>query len=359
MLYDQFLNKLHKLDIGYGTFSNVSTGIPIKRSGTPSAGKFYVSNMRTNKIVGGGISDNSGNWSISNLNLDEKYRVIAVDENQVLNAGILDRISPEDATPSESLNSFTIDQIYPSFGWSGEDNYIVIVGDGIEENASVLFGLENPSPDVIQKTQRVAHAKIPASGSGTVDVNITSQGQTITITDGLEFLEYEFLPIVNGDAESGDMTGWTIIDPGVYAATSPAFTNQTETPYEGSYIFYGGDSDAFSKVSQEVQIPSSFDSYIDASNARLDLSWYQGSYDGSDEAEVSYEFLDSVGNSIGGEVSNGLFATQEGWHKRSYEIPIPSGARSVIFYMIYNRTSGSNNNGYIDKIEAVVRQTNS
>jgi hypothetical protein len=43
--------------------------------------------------------------------------------------------------------------------------------------------------------------------------------------------------LLNGDAESGDLTGWTTVNTQIGAVTSQGQSSGTVTPYEGDYLF--------------------------------------------------------------------------------------------------------------------------
>lgn len=334
---------------GNGILSNITTGFVIKRDDVPSKARYWILDRATKHIVHTAVSNDDGEWSATGLNPDRYYLVLCGDETRNLNSGSLDWVKPEEIPePTSTLDTLAVDQHYPIEGYGISSEYVVFIGAGFSDQISVDFGSDT-SPDIVVKNQNVMYAQVPTpSVVDTVDIVIDRGGNTITLTDGFDFLKNESLNILNGDAEDG-MNNWTITDSGVTTVTNPA---NDVGPLDGA-CFYGGDSDSFSKANQTVDLPSSFYTEIDASDAQVRLSWYQSSYSDSDQAEISYEFLDGSDVSIGGEVSNGLIATTEdAWTFREYIFDVPPNARKIIFYMVYNRTAGSNNNGYIDDITA-------
>ena len=63
-------------------------------AGAPAKVPIRVVHRTSNRVVGFTVSDENGNWEVSNLNPDLLYYVIAFDPTEQFNAVVRDRIVP-------------------------------------------------------------------------------------------------------------------------------------------------------------------------------------------------------------------------------------------------------------------------
>ncbi|QKX18573.1 Ig-like domain-containing protein [Microbulbifer sp. YPW1] len=157
------------------------------------------------------------------------------------------------------------------------------------------------------------------------------------------------LPLKNANAEYGSLRYWDVItgNPQIRTATPyPA-------PLGGRYYFYGGSDTAESKISQNVSLvrPGLSESTLDNGKVSVSISWKQSSYDGSDEGQMIFEFLDADGGIISTS-SSGLNSTIDGaWENRFFTADVPSGTRSLNVVVHAFRIAGAAANGHFDNIE--------
>lgn len=183
----------------------------------------------------------------------------------------------------------------------------------------------------------VAPAVVDATIS---DIWVTLVGETDGSTFGVP------LSIINSGANTGDMTGW--VTTGAFGATG---ASGWLVPYDGGFVFYGGAS-ATSSATQTVLIDAASLAKIDSGAAKLNLSWQQNSYAGSDQGGIEITFLDSGGSPLGAAVGLGLLATaaQVWTARRHIGVSVPVGARSVTITMMANRVAGAVADAYFDGI---------
>lgn len=154
--------------------------------------------------------------------------------------------------------------------------------------------------------------------------------------------------VVNPGAEV-DVSGWIV--------TLGNLTRRTSSPdpFEGSGYFYGGASTAETIAYQDIPIPASLHSVVDAGRLRGRVEWHQNGFGPTDddEAEIQIEWYDdgSPETQIGATVSAGLRTFDE-WTERKVWAKAPSGARVMRIVQHMVRQDGSNADGYIDAIKA-------
>lgn len=163
------------------------------------------------------------------------------------------------------------------------------------------------------------------------------------------------LTVTNGDAETGDTTGWTVTSAGWQAAT----VNDTvhPGPYEGTFYFYAG-AVASTAMHQDLAVPAAAEADIDAGKGGFAfIHWRANTYSNTDYPKVRFRFLDGVGTEVG--VSHTVECHTDTGVWRSFELkaPVPVGARTIRLELDCDRTSGSQANGYLDAISDVTLQT--
>ena len=164
--------------------------------------------------------------------------------------------------------------------------------------------------------------------------------------------------IVNGDFETGDLTGWTVTSPN--PSTVPNGTFEIES--FGSYFYRAGQT-TFSEVEQSIDI-SDLASDIDLGVAVATLSGYLGSWSNDDIIVVEAAFLNLTSEDLGSTISisavnnpllnSGSLGLTNPGNLETTIGDIPVGARSIIMRVRSNRTLGFDNDGYADNLSVVV-----
>ena len=164
--------------------------------------------------------------------------------------------------------------------------------------------------------------------------------------------------ILNGDFETGDLTGWTTASPDPSAVLNGTFGIESF----GSYFYRAGQT-AFSEVVQAIDV-SDLSSDIDSGVAEATLSGYLGSWSNDDIIVVEASFFNSTDEDLGNTISisaidnpllssGSLGLTNDGNLETAIG-DIPIGARSIIMKIRSQRTLGSDNDGYADNLSIVV-----
>ncbi len=164
--------------------------------------------------------------------------------------------------------------------------------------------------------------------------------------------------ILNGDFETGDLTGWTTTSPDPSTVLNGTFGIESF----GSYFYRAGQT-AFSEVVQAIDV-SDLSSDIDSGVAEATLSGYLGSWSNDDIIVVEASFFNSIDEDLGNTISisaidnpllssGSLGLTNDGNLETTIG-DIPVGARSIIMKIRSQRTLGSDNDGYADNLSIVV-----
>ena len=164
--------------------------------------------------------------------------------------------------------------------------------------------------------------------------------------------------ILNGDFETGDLTGWTTTSPNPSTVLNGTFGIESF----GSYFYRAGQT-AFSEVVQAIDV-SDLSSDIDSGVAEATLSGYLGSWSNDDIIVVEASFFNSTDEDLGNTISisaidnpllssGSLGLTNDGNLETTIG-DIPIGARSIIMKIRSQRTLGSDNDGYADNLSIVV-----
>lgn len=150
------------------------------------------------------------------------------------------------------------------------------------------------------------------------------------------------LTVTNPDAETGDVTGWTA------TVGSLDVRSSNPLPFEGSFYFDGGNN-LETRANQVIAVPGAQETAIDAGERQYRLTWYQNSFAGSDDGEMSIEFLDGSMVSLGAAVASGLSAPTD-WTERVIAGDTPANTRFIRIEMHMARDAGTNNDAYFDLI---------
>lgn len=159
--------------------------------------------------------------------------------------------------------------------------------------------------------------------------------------------------VVNGNAEAGDMTGWT-----ASVGTGMEVLNMSTVsgldPYEGSYSFGGGNQ----AVMESYQDISLIDgpvtaAVIDSEKLIIEVEYYLANFNVNDCGRCYLKFYDASNALMTDENITppyGLVGTALTWEQRRSHFYVPFGARTMRLYMGGRRTDGTYCNSHIDAI---------
>jgi hypothetical protein len=154
------------------------------------------------------------------------------------------------------------------------------------------------------------------------------------------------LTITNPGADV-DVSGWTN-DTGTLGRRTVL-----PTPHSGAGAFSGGTS-AVVIAHQDVDV-SAYATEIDSGLTKVRLTWWQaGDVSGTDTGEMAIDFYDgSPGSIIGSRHAAGLLEYDSNtWTQRTLSLEVPVGTRTIRLVQHMVRGTGTNNDAYIDDIEA-------
>lgn len=163
----------------------------------------------------------------------------------------------------------------------------------------------------------------------------------------------EFSAAISGtnlDAESGT-SGWTS-ELGLLETRSA-----NPAPYSGSTYFYGGSNSAETVARQRIDLleaTSLTSSQIASGGYLVELKWAQANYtDQNDNGGMGFRFLDENQTEILTSYA-GMVTVTPGlvWAVRSHVTQVPAETRYVDLLIRAVRTDGTNNDTYIDGVEA-------
>ncbi|WHI48482.1 Ig-like domain-containing protein [Microbulbifer sp. VAAF005] len=161
------------------------------------------------------------------------------------------------------------------------------------------------------------------------------------------------LYLKNGNAEYGNLSDW-VIESG--SPTSTRSSDPSPAELGGSYYLYGGSDTAESKFHQIINILETSVSQQEISGGKVSISasWLQSSYDGSDDGQLIFEFLDIENNLISSSESGLSSPINGAWESRRHIAKVPEGAVSLRLVVHSVRNSGVAANGHFDNIELYV-----
>ncbi len=156
--------------------------------------------------------------------------------------------------------------------------------------------------------------------------------------------------VVNGDAETGDLSGWTDSDGNGYAVTGDA-----AAVYAGTYSFHGGiTGDAgpwVNEIHQDVDV-STLDTQIDAGRVTSSFSAYgrsNGEAGTNDFASVVVEFRDASDVALETYSSGDITPINE-WNRVSDERVVPTGTRTIRIRLRGTRPVGASTDAFHDDV---------
>lgn len=169
---------------------------------------------------------------------------------------------------------------------------------------------------------------------------------------------YTPLSWVNGGAEYGDRTGWTLTSGSLQASNSAG----RQSPAEGSWVFFGGASDV-SRMHQDFDMSTTGVNNvdIDAGNVQLRIDWWAGSFaqgTPSDQPRINVTYYDTPGSggaTLGTDTTGYVDVVVGGgnyvaWVERREEYAVPAGTRRIRIQLESNRNVGTNNDASFDEV---------
>jgi hypothetical protein len=153
----------------------------------------------------------------------------------------------------------------------------------------------------------------------------------------------------NLGAETGDMTGWTVVAGDIAAKTTAL---GTDDPAEGAYFFqsvFGSTIVSVAHMNQTVAIDAALEPDVDTENIWVRLACYVDSRYGNDDTVFSLQFLDASSTQIstvnlsGSDVSN--------WTSLWSELlPVPANTRFLKAVVYFYNDNSSDNYAAIDQM---------
>ncbi|MFP3979059.1 metallophosphoesterase [Marinobacter sp. KMM 10035] len=162
--------------------------------------------------------------------------------------------------------------------------------------------------------------------------------------------------LVNGDAETGDLTGWTIASGSVNAVTGVNDPNVLNAS-EGDYYFTGRGfgnahpTDCCTDTAYQVVDVSGYQDMIDSGKVYIELGAKIATWNGVDEPELVVELLDANDNVIPWS-SSGTHSSSsiQSWETVTIINQMPAGVRSIKVYIGGTRHEGNDNDVYFDDL---------
>lgn len=155
------------------------------------------------------------------------------------------------------------------------------------------------------------------------------------------------LTVTNPSAEV-DTTGWTST-----VGTLTRKTSAPDPPYSDAGYFTS-DNAAQCTAYQDISVPGGHTAAVDAGERALRVTWLQANT--VDTAEMRAEFFDGAAASLGAAVGSGLHGSDLLWDRQQWQLDVPATTRTIRVSMNFVRLSGTENNGYIDRIRAFLVQ---
>lgn len=160
------------------------------------------------------------------------------------------------------------------------------------------------------------------------------------------------LPVTNGGAETGDLTGWTVTA-GTWATASTS-DSVKPGPHLGTYYFSADGSASDAAMHQDIAVPAAAVNAIDAGKGRAEVSLYINTYANTDDAYTGFKFLDGAGAEIGASLESRVRTDTGVWREEKIVAAVPAGTRTIRLNLRATLTSGSFANTYFDSIDDVV-----
>jgi hypothetical protein len=219
----------------------------------------------------------------------------------------------------------------------GYDKFVKVTTSGIQFTKAVLDNLT----DV---------ADIPAPSAGQV-LKHKDDGSGYEWTDqpsGQVWYYRHDLNLINPDAETGDLTGWT--------NEVGAMITSTGDAHSGTYKFHGGTvADSTARQNVSLLYNGLDATMIDQGLCILYMDAWVSSWSGdTDYVRFGFRFKDAGGSQINSTEYSPTH-NYDSWTFKSWSVNVPVNTRSVDVLMIFHRYQGTSNNAYVDDIELYVK----
>ena len=163
--------------------------------------------------------------------------------------------------------------------------------------------------------------------------------------------------LINGDAESGNLTGWTTVNTQIGAVTSQAQSSGTVTPYEGEYLF----SFALAAARPSSGSPPATIGMYQTGVAGLGADsfsltgWVQTESQSSlsDVAEVRLSFYDATYALLGSVSSGPLTTSNLEWQSFAVDSAGVAGAAYWRVDLLGTVNAGTYTNVFFDNLQMV------
>ncbi len=150
--------------------------------------------------------------------------------------------------------------------------------------------------------------------------------------------------LVNGDFETGDLTGWTIVEGKPVASAKPK-AKDWPGPFQGKWYFYGHRSSR-GIVEQAVAV---------GENARGGVAILRGMFRGNggdDRAIATLSALDATSARIAHATTAAI--SRRAWKPETLVLELPAGTRTVVVRLIAERQEGNAADGCADAVSLVL-----
>lgn len=161
--------------------------------------------------------------------------------------------------------------------------------------------------------------------------------------------------LVNGDAEAGDLTSWTLTNGLISAIT--AANNGGFGAFEGDYYFagrgfgQGQPTECCTDIASQLVDVAEYSTEIDAGKAYVEMSARMTTWAGDDKPELRVELLDASDQPIDWAGSTARTTSSvKNWKTVTVDGFLPKGVRSVRIYIGGERMAGSDNDVYFDNL---------
>ena len=155
--------------------------------------------------------------------------------------------------------------------------------------------------------------------------------------------------LVNADAESDNLDGWTIVE-GDFRTVEGSFLGGLPDAYQGTFSFAAG-SVPRAVLVQEIDV-GAWGEAIDAGPVYARFGGFVRDWNGNDGASLRLSARSDVGDELGAVEGGPWYA--DTWTARGLELLLPSGTRSLEVALIGDRERGNDNDAYFDALTLCV-----
>lgn len=258
------------------------------------------------------------------------------------------------------------------------ENAVTAFYDGVD---TTTIKLNNQDYDTLAATppidvEAITVGGAPVAAAGMTNRYFTGFIRNVVMQDGAMTTE-QYDAAVNGDFEPNSLTAYEFVltNPGAETGTTAGWTNESgglavrtypgsTVPAHGGVNIFTGGASASTIARQRLDILAQTGltgTDVDAGGIWAKVRWWQASFNSStDPCGMGLRTLDASSVSQG-EAYSGIAWTPNSdgmsyypWYPRAFALDLPSGARSLDALQKMTRTSGTNNDGWIDDISMTI-----